>query len=106
MRSASYETDPLLESGSLLQGQRVRLGNDRDDVDHLGELFEYGDVDLCVRSGAQGGNLMIAYGLESVSGGVDEEDAAVDPCVRDETITHGRQLFSQVRRVLVLDLSR
>lgn len=37
---------PLLKSLPLLQSQRIRLCNDRHDVDDLGEFPENGDVDL------------------------------------------------------------
>lgn len=35
----------MLEGDALLDGQRVRLGNDGDDVDNLGQLFEDNDID-------------------------------------------------------------
>ena len=37
--------DALLERLSLLQGQRVGLGNDGNNVDDIGELFEDDDID-------------------------------------------------------------
>jgi len=42
------ETYSLLELVPLLQGQRVRLGNDGNDIDDLGKLLEYHDIDLMV----------------------------------------------------------
>ena len=36
--------------------------------------------------------------------GIDEKQRAVDPGVLDMTVPHGRQLFSEVRAVLVLDV--
>ena len=39
-----------------------------------------------------------------MSGRVDEEQCAVNPSVLDVTVPHRRQLFSEVRAVLVLDV--
>jgi hypothetical protein len=41
-----HAAHPLLEHFSLFQRQRVRLGDDRHDVDHLCELLEHDDIDL------------------------------------------------------------
>ncbi len=38
-------THPLLERGPLFQSQRVGLGNDRNDIDHVGKLLEHDNVD-------------------------------------------------------------
>jgi hypothetical protein len=46
------------------------------------------------------------YRLESVARGVDEEEAAVDPRVGDETVAHGCELLAEVGGMLVLDLVR
>lgn len=34
----------MLEGDALINGQRVGLGNDRNDVDNLGQLLEDNDV--------------------------------------------------------------
>jgi hypothetical protein len=39
-----------------------------------------------------------------MTGRIDEEQRAVNPGVLDVTVSHGRQLFSEVRAVLVLDV--
>jgi len=39
-----------------------------------------------------------------MSGGINEEQRAVNPGVLDVTVSHRRQLFSEVRAVLVLDV--
>jgi hypothetical protein len=45
------------------------------------------------------------HGLQRMSSRVDEEQATVDPGIRDEPITLSRELFSEVSRILVFDLS-
>lgn len=80
--------DALLESGSLLDGQGVGLGDDGHNVDNVGELFQDYDVD----------------GLEGVARGLDEEEAAVDAGVLDVTLSLGCELLSQVSGVLILDV--
>lgn len=42
------------------------------------------------------------YPNAGVSGGVDEEEAAVDTSVLDLLVTHGSQLLPEICRVLVL----
>jgi hypothetical protein len=44
------------------------------------------------------------YRLQGVTGGVDEEDTAVDPGVRDEAVSHGGELLAKVSGMLVFDL--
>lgn len=39
------KTYAVLEGNALLDGQRVRLGNDGDDVNNLSQLFEDNDID-------------------------------------------------------------
>jgi hypothetical protein len=39
-------THPLLELIPLLKGQRVRLGNDRNDIDDLCKFLEHDNIDL------------------------------------------------------------
>lgn len=45
------------------------------------------------------------HGLQGMSSRVDEEQATVNPGIRDEAITLSRELFSEVSRILVFDLS-
>jgi hypothetical protein len=80
--------DALLESLSLLEGQGVGLGNDGDDVDDIGELLQDDNID----------------GLERVSRGLDEEQAAVNAGVLNVSLSLGGKLLAQVCRVLVLDV--
>lgn len=70
--------DTLLESLAFLGSQGVCLGNDRDDVDDIGELLEDDDVN----------------GLQGVTRGLDEEQAAVDASVLDVALTLGRKLLA------------
>jgi predicted RNA-binding protein len=79
---------PLLELGTLLEGQAVALGNDRHDVDKLAELLQHDNVD----------------GLQRVAGGLDEEQAAVDARVLEVALTLGGELLAEVGAVLVLDV--
>ena len=79
---------PLLEGGTLLKSQAITLGNDGHDVDELAQLLQHDDVD----------------GLEAVTGGVDEEQAAVDARVLEVALALGGELLAQVGAVLVLDV--
>lgn len=79
---------PVLELGTLLQGQAVALGNDGNDVDKLAQLLEHDNVN----------------GLEGVARWLDEEQAAVDARVLEVALTLGCQLLAEVGAVLVLDV--
>jgi predicted RNA-binding protein len=79
---------PLLELGTLLEGQAVALGNDRDDIDKLTELLQHNNVD----------------GLQRVAGGLDEKQAAVDTGILEVALTLGGELLAEVGAVLVLDV--
>ena len=78
----------MLERVTLLKRQAVRLGDDRDNIDDLAELLHHDDVD----------------GPEGVASRVDEEQAAVDTCVLDMTVTLRGELLAEVRAVLVLNV--
>lgn len=78
----------LLESLSLLEGQRVGLGNDGHDIDDIGQLLQDDNIN----------------GLERVSRRLDEEKAAVDAGVLDITFSLCCELLSQIRGVLILDI--
>jgi len=83
-----FRANPALKGISFLRGQRVRLGNDRDYVDDLGQFLHNNDVNRA----------------EGVARGVDEEEAAVDTGVDNIAVTHGRQLLTEVGGMLVLDV--
>lgn len=68
----------LLESTAFFEGQRVRLGDDWNDVDNIGKLLQYDDVDW----------------FQSMSRGLNEEETAVDSSILDVPLTLGRKLFS------------
>lgn len=80
--------DALLERFTFLKCHAVGLGDDRHDIDDLGQLAKDGDVER----------------LERVTRGVDEEETAVDASVRDESVALSGELFAEVGRVLVFDL--
>lgn len=80
--------DALLEGLSLLQGQRVGLGNDGNNVDNIGQLLEHDNIDR----------------LEGVSRRLDEEKAAVDAGILDVALTLSSELLSQIGGVLILDI--
>lgn len=80
--------DALLELQTLLEGQAVGLGNDRDNVDNIRKLLQHDDVN----------------GLERVTRRLDEEEAAVDASILDISLTLGRKLLSEIGGVLVLDV--
>lgn len=70
----------LLESGPLLQCQAVALGDNWYNVDKLAQLLENDDID----------------GLQSVSGRLNEEQAAVNSCVLEITFALGGEFLAQV----------
>jgi hypothetical protein len=78
----------FLEGAALLQGERVRLGNDRDDVDNIRELLQYNNIDR----------------LQGVAGGLDEEEAAVDTGILDISLSLSSKFLSEVCGVLVLNI--
>lgn len=78
----------VLEQLSLLQGETIRLGNDRHNIDSLAQLLQDDNIDW----------------LEGVTGGGDEVQAAVDAGVLDVTLTLRSQLLAQICAVLVLDV--
>ncbi|KAI3475819.1 hypothetical protein L1887_62719 [Cichorium endivia] len=80
--------DPLLEQIALVHGERVGLCNDGDNVDDIAELLHHRHVD----------------GTQSMTRGVDEEEAAVDAGIDNVSIAHRGEFLSQVGRVLVLDV--
>lgn len=80
--------DTLLEFQSLLNSQGVSLGNDRHNVDNIGQLLQDDNIN----------------GLERVAGRLNEEQTGVDAGVGDVTLSLGGKLLSQVRGVLVLDV--
>lgn len=80
--------DALLEGHALLEGQGVGLGNDRDDVDNVGQLLQNHNIN----------------GLQRVARGLDKEQAAVNASVLDVALALGGELLAKVRRVLVLDV--
>jgi hypothetical protein len=80
--------DALLESLSLLQCQAVRLGDDGDNIDNIGELLQDNDIDR----------------LQRVSGRLDKKQAAVDAGILNISLSLGSELLAQVGRVLVLDI--
>lgn len=73
-------SDSVLESLALLQGQGIGLCNDGDDVDNLAQLLQDNYVD----------------GLESVTCGLDEVQAAVDTGVLDVAVALSGELLAQV----------
>jgi hypothetical protein len=79
-------TDSLLELIPLFQGQRVRLGNDGNDIDDLGELLEYHDIDLTSVSIPYISNKR-TYRLQGVSSRVDEEQTTMNTGIGDMSIS-------------------
>jgi len=80
--------DAVLEELSLLQGETIGLGDDRNDIDSLAQFLQDNNVD----------------GLEGVAGGGNEIQAAVDASVLDVPLTLSGELLAQVCAVLVLDV--
>lgn len=82
------KTDLELEVIPLLNSQAVRFGNDGDNIDNFAEFLHHNNINR----------------TEGVSRRVDEIEAAVDTCILDVTVPHGRQLLAEVRTMLVLDV--
>ena len=78
----------LFERKPLFHRQAVRLGDDRHYVHNLAQLLQHDNVNRTQR----------------MTGGVNEEQRAVNSGVLDVAVSHRRQLFSEVRAVLVLDV--
>lgn len=78
----------LLEREPLFHRQAVRLCNDRHHVYDFAQLLQHDNVNRTQR----------------MPRGIDEEQRAVNPSVLDMTVSHRRQLFSEVRAVLILDV--
>ena len=80
--------DALLECLPLLQSKGIGLGNHRNDVDNIRQLLQHHNVNW----------------LQRMTRWLDEEQAAVDACVLDVTLTLGCEFLPQVGGVLVLDI--
>lgn len=98
-----FTTDSLLELVPLFQSQRVRLGNDGHDIDDLGELLEYHDINLDINTITLH-IYQATYRLQGMSSRVDEEQTTMDTGIGDMSISEGSKLLSEVSRVLVFDL--
>lgn len=85
---SEFLLDALFEGLALLQSQGVGLGDDGNHVDHVRQLLQHDNVDR----------------LQRVTGGLDEEQAAMDAGVLDVFVAIGRELLAQVGGVLVLDV--
>lgn len=83
-----FSANAVLEVESLINSERVGLGDDWNDIDDLAELFHNDHVNRA----------------ETVAGGVDKEQAAVNTRVLDITVALSGELFSEVGRMLVLDV--
>lgn len=80
--------DALLESGPLLEGQAVALGNDWHHVDELAQLLQHDDVDW----------------LQGVPGRLNEEQTAMDPGVLQIFLTLCCELLPEICAMLILDV--
>lgn len=78
----------LLKRKPFFHRQAVRLCDDRHHVHDLAQLFQHDNVDRAQR----------------VTRRIDEEKRAMNPSVLDMAVSHRRQLLSEVRAVLVLDI--
>ena len=78
----------FLEGTALLQGERVGLSNDWDDIDDIRKLLQDNDIDW----------------LQSVTRRLDKEEAAVDTGILDISLSLGSKFLSEVCGVLVLDV--
>lgn len=80
--------DALLEGLSLLEGEGVGLCDDGHNVDDIRQLLQDDNINW----------------LERVARRLNEEQAAVDAGILDVSLSLGRELLAQVRRVLILDV--
>ena len=88
MVESEFLLDALLEGETLLNSQSISLGDDRHNVDNIRQLLQDNNVN----------------GLERVSRGLDEEEAAVNTGVLDVALSLGGELLAQVSGVLILDV--
>lgn len=98
-------TYALSEGLTLLEGQRVRFGNDRDNVDDLRELLENDNVNGLEPNTERmrKKNLDHKDGLRMARGG-DEEETAVYTRVGNVAVALCGEFLAEISRVLVLDV--
>lgn len=90
-------TYTLSKGLALLQGQRVRLGNDGDNIDNLREFLEHNNVDgfepnmKCIRE-----SLLIYKDNLRMTRGGNEKQTAMDTRVGDVAITLCREFFAEI----------
>ena len=94
-------TYPLLEGGSLLEGQRIRLGDDRYHVDDVRQLLKHDNVDG-FQPGQRWSVQRIALcgihdrGNIRMSRRLNEEQAAVNAIILHVAFSMRRQFVAQV----------
>lgn len=104
-------THPLLESLAFLQRQRVRLGNDGHDIDHVRKLLEHDNVDGFqtavnnIQSIKRRSMISRDQGQDPrMTRWLDEEETAVDASILHVAFSVRREFFAQIGRVLILDV--
>jgi len=80
--------DPLFECCAFLQRQAISLGDYRNNIDKITQLFEDDNVN----------------GLEAVASRLDEVQAAMNARILDVALALGCKLLMKVGTVLVLDV--
>lgn len=80
--------DAFFECSALLQRKGVGLCDDRHDIDNIGELLQNHNVNR----------------FEGVARRLDEEQAAVNSCVLDVSLSLRSELLSEVSTMLVFDV--
>jgi len=80
--------DALFESSAFLKRKGISLCDDRHDIDNIGELLQDHNVNW----------------FEGVARRLNEEQAAVNPCVLNVSLSLRSELLSEIGTMLVLDV--
>jgi hypothetical protein len=95
--------DALLERLTLLEGERVGLGNNGNNVDDIGQLLQNNDIDGLETMRGQWvspqeleGSQGMGGANSRMAGGLDEEQAAVNASILDVTLALSGEFLAEV----------
>lgn len=101
--------DALLERLTLFESERIGLGNNGNDVDNIGQLFQNDDIDRLETTSS--GSVQKSFGHQNMNWvssrmarGLDEEQAAMNTGILDVALTLSREFLAEVCRMLILDV--
>lgn len=99
--------DPFFECRPLLQRQGVGLCNDGDNVNYVGQFFQDNNVDGFKADKSVNQELFgfsVQRGHIRMTGGLDEEETAMDTGVLDVTFSLCSKFFAEVGGMLIFDV--